>query len=274
MPQFSTSVLATGVDTLTCSAEWAGGVHGLIGLAQYVQGQEASHGSKVMAFKRGPYRGVQTRHVGLAFKPGRVLAELRGVWADDWYRDLLAYADKVSRIDLQVTVKQDPYDHDQAVRIALGDREKPKQAGRPSRFQLIMETSGGSTLYIGRGASRYQARMYEAGYKHPGQGLEECWRYEVQCRRERAQQVADVLERSEDYRPWLASAVHEHFRRRGVEPIYSPPAAVSLSPLAEAATDAAKGLNWLATSVAPSLRRHEAWGTYQQALRALGIADS
>jgi Replication initiation factor len=273
LPHHSTAIVSAGVDTLTCSAEWNGGVHGLIGLAQYVQQQEAALGSKVMPFKRGPYRGVQTRHVGLGFKPGRVLAELRGTLADEWYRDFLPYSDKVSRVDLQTTVRQQPYDHDQAVRIALGEREAATQAGRPSRFQLIMEPSGGSTLYIGRGASRYQARMYEAEYKHPKQGMEECWRYEIQARRERAQQMADLLVGNGDVQPFVQAAVHSHFARRGVEPIFDPQAHCHIPPLAQAETDAARSLNWLSTSVAPALRRHEAWGTYDRAIKALGIPE-
>lgn len=273
MPQSSTSVRSVGVDTLTCSRPWLGGIDSFIDLAQYLQRDEAAHGSKLMPFKRGSYRGAQTKHVGIAFAPGRVLAELRGAAAHEFWPHFTERAEKVSRLDVEVSVRQDPYDHDMALRLYLGERKRAEQRGRPSTFRMQGESDGGTTLYIGHGASRYQARLYERFYKT---GLEEdanVWRYEVQCRRERAFQVAHLALGMGDVQPFLQAAVHSHFTRRGVVPIFDPSADADVSPLPTPTTDRERNLRWLGASVAPALERHRAWGSYDQALKVLGVSD-
>lgn len=272
-PQFSTSVLSAGVDTLTCSAPWEGGSFSFIDLAMYLQRDEAAHGSKTAYFKRGSYRGVQTRHVGLGFAPGRVLAELRGDVAHEFWPHFLDRAERVSRIDLEVSVKQHPYQHDMALQLYLADHEQARERGRPATLRMIGEAAGGTTLYIGKGASRYEARLYERFYKTLNTADREVWRYEVQARRERAQQLAGMAASVPDFSPWVQAVVRQHFDRRGVPPIFDSSTDVRVSPLPEAETDRDKSLRWLGSSVAPALERHRAWGSYDRAKQVLGIAD-
>lgn len=273
MPQYSASVLSVGIDTLTCSVPWEGGANSFIDLALYLQRDEATHGSKVTPFKRGAYRGENSKHVGLAFKPGRVLAELRGPLAHEFWPHFLDRAEKVSRIDLEVSVRQEPYDHQMAVRIWQAERDKSRPVGKPAKARLQAEDTGGSTLYLGTGASRYQARLYERFYKTHLEDDRDVWRYEVQARRERAQQAADLLRTAGDPLPLVQAAVHRHFLIRGVPPIFGSGADLELRPLPRPTTDEARSLNWLGTSVAPALRRHRAWGSYDRAKHALGIED-
>lgn len=270
----STTVLSAGVDTLTCSRPWEGGIDSFIDLAQYLQRDEASHGSKVAPFKRGSYRGAQTKHVGIGFAPGRVLAELRGNVAHEFWPHFLERAEKVSRLDVEVSARQHPYDHDMALRLYLGERERAKQRGRPAKFRMQGEADGGTTLYIGTGASRYQARLYERFFKTKAQEDREVWRYEVQCRRERALQMAQQLACSGDPGPLAADCVYSHFAQRGVTPIFDPREVASLAPLPRPETDQARSLRWLSLSVAPALERHRSWGSYTDALKVLGVADS
>jgi DNA relaxase NicK len=271
LPQFTTEIRSAGVDTLTCSAERDKSGSHLLELARQLQLAEARHGSKLSPFKRAVYSGVQSAHVAWGEQKDRVLVELRGRWAHDWWNSVLPLASKVSRLDVQVSVFQEPYDHDMALRLYLGDRKRAEQRGRPSQFRYQGEADGGSTLYIGKGASRYQGRLYERYFKSHQEDELNVWRYEVQCRRERARQVADLIRGTEDVRPFLSGLVHQHFARRGVVPIFDPQTDVSVAPLPEAETDSHKSLNWLASSVRPALARHEAWGTHEQAIRALGI---
>ncbi|HEX2924133.1 MAG TPA: hypothetical protein VHS28_08915 [Chloroflexota bacterium] len=274
MPHSTTRLVSVGPDTLTCTAPWEGSVDSFIDLTQGLIRDELAHGARQTYFKRGSYRGIQTRHVGLAFKPGRVLAEVRGVVAHEFWPHYLDRAEKVSRLDLEVSVKQEPYDHDLALRLWRDEREAATQRGRPSKFKLIAEAAGGTTLYVGTGASRYQGRLYEAVYKHPGQGMEDTWRYEVQCRRERAQQMAQLLVDAPDADPFVAAAVHRHFSRRGVPPIFTPTTEAVVPPLDESETDRDASLRWLGQSVRPALHRHVAWGSYEKALKVLGVDES
>ena len=274
MSHSSTDVLSAGVDTLTCSAERdRNGAH-LMELAKSLQLAEARHGSKLSPFHRAVYSGVQSQHVAWGEKKDRVLVELRGRWAYDWWESVVSLADKVSRIDVQVSVRQQPYDHEMALRLYLADRKAAQQRGRPPKMKLIGESDGGTTLYIGRGASRYQARMYERFFKSKQEEDKDVWRYEVQSRRERAQQMADVGRRAGDIQPFVQAVVHSHFKRRGVVPIFHPAADVSMAPLPNPTSDKQKSLRWLGSSVAPAIARHREWGSYDEAIAALALDDS
>lgn len=271
MPHSSTAVIQTGVDTLTCSVAWEGGIHSFISLAQWLLAEDQLAGSKVVPFKRGSYRGETSRHVGLAFAPGRVLAELRGGVAHEFWPHFLERAEKVSRLDVEVSVRQVPYDHQMAVRIWQGERAKDRPVGKPAKARLQAEDSGGSTLYLGTGASRSQGRLYERFYKTRLDEDKDVWRYEVQTRRERAVQVADLLLRSPDPQSDVPALVHGYFARRGVHPIFNPTTHLDLAPLPTPTTDRDRSLQWLSDAVHPALERHRLWGSYEEAKKRLAL---
>lgn len=274
MSEYSSTVVSVGVDTLTCSAESDDRKPYLQSLAGYLLMRSAAEKNRVGYFKRGPYVGGQTRSVGFAEWHGRTLLELRGGYARDWGLLVLPYAEKVSRIDVQVTVRQEPYDDELAWRAWEAARALAKMEGRPPRYTLWADASRGSTLYVGRLGSRFMGRVYEKGKEDPNGGWQDCWRYEVQARRERAAQVAMELGGSDEPQPWIARCVEGHFTARGVQPIYRTQNAYSLAPLPRESTDEAKSLRWLSSSVAPVLARLDGMGSRDKALRALGLPET
>lgn len=271
MTHCTTAIKSVGVDTLTCSASTDGNLSHLRELGVELMMHSAEKGNRVGYFKRGPFVGGQTREVGYAEWKDRGLVELRGATAREWWPEVLPLADKVSRIDVQVTVEEEPYNDARAVLSWFRASRRAKREGRPPRYTLWADASKGSTLYIGRLGSRFLARMYEKGKEDPHGGWGNCWRYEVQARRERAVQVADELGKASDPGERIRGLVASHFTERGVPPIYSASTTASLAPLPSEETDAAKSLAWLAQSVAPVLQRLYSAGSYEDALKALGI---
>lgn len=271
LPHISTTVRSVGVDTLTASAGGEDRLPYLQSLGCYLLMRSAQQGNRVAYFKRGPYQGGQTRDVGYAEHHGRGLVELRGEVARDWGLLLLPWTDKVSRIDLQVTVNQEPYWDDMAYCAWLDAKDKARIEGRPAHYTLYADATKGHTLYIGRRASRFQARLYEKGKEDGAAEWENCWRYEVQARRERAQQVAGELGGASQPEAEITRLVHSHFNARGVVPIYHPSEPYQLAPLPPECTDSARSLKWLGSSVAPVVERLYSTGDYDAALRALGI---
>lgn len=271
MPHSSTSVLSVGVDTLTASAGEDGNLSHLRELGVDLLMRSADKGNRVGYFKRGPFVGGQTREVGYAEWRDRGLVELRGATAREWWPEVLPLAGKVSRLDVQVTVEQKPYNPDMAILAWFRAARRARLEGRPPRYTLWADAAKGSTLYIGRLGSRFLARLYEKGKEDPKGGWGESWRYEVQARRERAVQVAVELGRSSNPESWIAGCVAGHFSARGVDPIYRAEDPTNLAPLQKEQTDAEKSVRWLAASVAPVLERLYGSGHYEDALAALGI---
>lgn len=264
-------VKSVGVDTLTASAGEEGQLQELRRLGADLLVESAARGNRTHYFKRGPFVGVQTRDVGLADWRGRGLVELRGARAREHWPKVVALADKVSRIDVQVTVEEEPYNDARAVLAWFRSSRRAKREGRPPEYTLWADAAKGSTLYIGRLGSRFLARMYEKGKEEPDGPWENCWRYEVQARRERAEQVALAVRESELPESRIASLVHQHFQTRGVSPIYAPQETYSLASLPQEAPDTTRSLDWLGSSVAPVIQRLYDAGVYDQALARLGI---
>lgn len=267
----TTTIASSGVDWLTCSAPTDGNGGHLRELGVELLMESAGKGNRVRPFKRGVYYGGGTNHVGVGEYNGRVLVEVTGALADEWWRELVPLAEKVSRIDVQVSVRQQPYDTMLAMRAWQESVLRAGAEGRPPDYDLYARRTKGTTLYIGEGASRYRARLYERWYKEPIDANKDVWRYEVQARRERAVQVADVLARSDDAQTDARALVYSHFERRGVPPIFDPGATVDIPPVPEAPTDKAKSLAWLTRSVRPVIERLAAWGAGEEALRALAV---
>lgn len=271
MPQSTTTITSAGIDWLTISApnDERGLTLRELGVQALID--QAAKGNRVHPFHRGIYYGGTCGGVGVGEHKDRTLLEITGGLADLWAPALLPLAEKISRIDVQVSVRQEPYDHMLALRAWAKSILRARQEGRQPDYDLYARRTKGSTLYIGEGASRFRARLYERWYKEQVPENENVWRYEVQARRERARQVGSLLPKGASALPWAKGYVHSHFARRGVEPIFDGGTAVSLPPLVEGVSDREKTLEWLAQSVRPALSRLEGWGALDQALRVLGV---
>jgi len=271
MREYTTAVQSVGVDTLTCTAGEDGKLVELRKLGVELLMEDAGRGNRVQPFKRGPYLGGQTKSVGYAEWRDRGLVELRGVAAYDRWRDVLPLADKVSRIDVQVSVRQEPYDPHLAFRCWMGAEPTTPPEGKPPQYDIYARRRQGSTLYVGDRKSRFLARMYERWPKSKDDAEKDVWRYEVQCRRERAVQVAHELGGLDDVQPYLQGYVHQHFDRRGVPPIFDPADPVEVAALPRLLTDDERTLRWLAAAAAPAIRRLSALGKETDTLRVLGL---
>lgn len=274
MPQCTTAITSSGVDWLTLSAPVDGNGNHLRELGVELLMDSAKKGNRVRPFKRGTYYGGATNHVGVGEYQNRVLVELSGAVADEWWRELVPLAEKVSRIDLQVSVRQEPYDKMLAMRSWAKSLVRARAEGRPPDYDLFARRTQGSTLYIGQGASRFRARLYERWYKDPIDENVDTWRYEVQARRERALQVAGLLSQQHAPETWTQAFVHQHFDARGVPPIFAAEATAPLPPLPEPSPDRDRSLAWLARTVQPVMKRLDSWGATREALRALGVESN
>ncbi len=265
---------SAAVDWITCSAHEGKPRDLLREYGVELMMRDAAKGNRVGPFRMGRYYGGHTRHVGVAEWGERCLVAIAGGQAEAEYRELLQLADHVSRIDIQVSVRQHPYDADMAINTFLAERQAKAQEGRPPQFDLYARRSAGSTLYLGDGASRFLARLYERWPKTKDEADEDIWRYEVEAKRERAQQMADDLRAAADPDAFIRGRVWSHFARRGVEPIFKVDAPSEALPLSEPEPDKVRSLRWLSHSVRPVLSRLDQWGAGPEARRLLGLEES
>lgn len=270
----NTTVISAGIDWLTVTAS-EGKQHDL--LREYgveLLMDDAKKGNKVFPFRLRGYEGGSTRNVQVGERGPSVLVRLMGGIADSEWPEALALAQGCSRIDLQVSVRQEPFDRDLAIRTWQEAKTQADQEGKPPQYDLYARKNAGSTLYIGDRASRYFARMYDRWAKTKQDADLGVWRYEVECKRERASQVAATLPRGDQAVPWTTGFVYGHFARRGVDPVFATDEAIALPPLHEEPTDAERSIAYLGRVARPVLERLSSWGRLGDGLRALGPSGS
>lgn len=235
---------------------------------------DAKAGNKVFPFRLRGYEGGSTRNVQVGERGPSVLVRLMGSIADSEWPEALALAQGCSRIDVQVSARQEPFDKDLAITTWLYAKHLADAEGKPPRLDLYARKHEGSTLYIGDRSSRYFARMYDRWAKTRRDEDMGVWRYEVEAKRERAVQVAGMLQQAARTDYLAAAIVWDHFAHRGVRPIYDVQEPIRPAPLRREPTDADRSVAFLERVARPVLERLSSWGRLGDGLRALGPAGS
>lgn len=203
------------------------------------------------------YVGVSA---GNCFAGGRgdgSFLQLTGSYADRHFANVWSSGVKVSRIDLQITVRYTERLPDlgkQAYADAV-DAMGNFKGMRGRKLTTISGSDGGYTLYIGSMHSEQRGRMYNKEAQCPLPEYERAWRYEVVFKNELALQVAGMLKSGAETRlPTIVEIVKEWYKRRGVDIDGLDAVNLVTLPLERVRrTDAEKRLLWLSEQVRPAV---------------------
>ncbi len=271
MSEYTATVVSVGVDWVTASAEKGEKAELLKEYGLRLVGAEAGNRERMYEWGNHGLSGWRTRHAVCMWDDERTVVELHEHLSHEQWADALELADNCSRFDVETTVRQEPFDRQLAIREWQDSLTRRTEVGKEPYYDLYARRGKGSTLYIGSGASRFKARLYDKGRESRDPAWRDCWRYEVQARRERAQQISSELGNAPDPQGAMASLVRDHFATRGVDPIYSAPPSEGLPPLPRARTDSERALAWVETAWRPTLKRLAEWDAEGDAWRVLGF---
>lgn len=226
--------------------------------------------------------GLPGIRLGASHRNGYI-AILSGSQADVLWRHFLPNARRVTRIDLAVTANvgfQVPdvpkvyYEHIRKVEKCGQDGAK-RGRGRPRRVSLIVNNSGGQTLYIGSRKSSQYGRVYDKGVesKRAKEGF--IWRYEVEVKKPLAEALARSIILSDKTRGQkMTGWVWDWFSSRGVLPLFPPKPALSVAKLETDLVGDDRKVRWLRSGVQPTVQYLISRGRGEDALRALGLFNS
>lgn len=269
--EYTTSTQSAGVDWLTVTAHEAPKSHLLREWGIETMMADASQGNKVTPFALRGWKGGGTRNVQVGEKGGAVIVRLMGGIALDKWGDAYEVSDHCSRIDIQATVRQEPFDPNLPMECWALASETRRADGRPPQLDIYARAHRGSTLYVGDRSSRLFARLYNRYAKTGVESDLHTWRYEVEAKRERAEQIVGLLAASDDPGQLAAAVVFDHFDARGVVPIFEPTDCFKLPPLPPEESDDDRSLRWLKASCKPVLARLHAHGREADLSRTLGV---
>lgn len=257
-------------DYLTCSAVDDRGLNTLHSFASQLMRSEAESGNELHPWSMKGYRGWRAGNIEIGTFQERVLVRCSAHVAAHSWTKLFELSEKISRIDLQVTVvvhgsvtSRIETHRQQALKFSAENLEKPI-------VRWIQDNRHGYTLYLGARESNVFGRIYD---KYAREGLDhwkQCVRYEVQFNKRLARPVASTLVRTPVWKNAIAADVCRFFEDRGV-PLPRLTDARSTYCSHRTRTDADRKLAWLADSVRPSVLSLLAMGRGPEVLRALGL---
>lgn len=274
---------AASVDWLTVTAKEAKYQGLLFDEANRVMTALKEMGNVQKPWKMRGYEGYSCGGFRWGARHDSSICMLSGDTAQLNWPVMLAWAGKVTRLDLAVTVTlleplpdvaKDAYDF-LTLRGTVTE-------GRTKKYTLIVNNSGGQTMYIGSRASDQYGRLYDKGREQDKDDtipIGKIWRFEVEFKAYRADRVAaqllEVARLEQTHaRDQIAATVYKWYLSRGIKPIWfaDDNTAFSMETSAKL-SDEDITLQWLSRQVSPSVTRLIERGRGTEVLEALGIAD-
>jgi hypothetical protein len=244
---------------------------GLTAQGETIVDQLAADGYKRRAWAKWGFVGESARYASFGHRADDTCVVLSGWVADGFLVGIAHWATKISRIDLQVTVKTDP-PLEGVARRHYADFVRAGPGGRQGATASIIQSSdGSSTAYLGRRISAKWLRIYDKGRESGEDHYFGCWRYELELKNDTAMDAARYLLSSDDRQRDVAATLHRHCITHGTEPIY-PANGAGLCLLApRPLTDFAQRCDWLAKSVAGAAQEVSNVVGPEALLRILGV---
>lgn len=231
---------------------------------------EADCGNDIKPWGMSGFKGWKCGHVELGKRDHLFMCRLSGRAAANGWKRMVHVCDRVTRIDVQATIKTGCGPTD---RIEFHRREALRFCEKHDDVPIarwIRDNRDGYTLYLGSRESNVFGRIYDKYAREKLDHFLGCVRYEVQFNSRLATSIAFVLERMDSPKPGMAGYISQFLEARGV----TPPAldASQLTPcVPRVRTDADRKLAWIKESVRPSVLSLIALGRGQEVLEALGL---
>lgn len=232
--------------------------------------QTKGHGPGKHLVQRGGYEIIKWPGFSYGLGPQGYIVTLSSLLASKYWLPFAAYAERCTRIDLQVTFefKTDP--------LGLISNEYEGIMGDKSvdgrrNYSLIKNRKGGQTLYVGSRSSTQFGRLYDKSRQDKSGQWVNAVRYEVQFNKPASSEVMRKLMNHYDDEDYIGDLVLSWFERRAVTPPRLPSSLINEIRVQTEQNPFEKKLEWLRSSVRPVVMMLGAAGLISDVEDALGI---
>lgn len=240
------------------------------GLASTLLQTEEAKGNRMRTWYMMGFSGLACGQVQAGISGRGFLFRLSGEVAAAHWREVYALSTNVSRLDCQFTLRHDGPWFDRALYHASEARRYQKERAPHMKVTVIDGGAHGRSLCVGSRSSDQYARIYDKEKESRQEHYRDCWRYEVEFKKEAAEFAAAELSAEENSRLTPGAQVAGWLRRRKIDPgqlLMD----VALPCSHKRSSDAIRSLKWFRSSVKPSVDRVLKHGLASEALDALGI---
>lgn len=224
------------------------------------QAAEARAGGRPIPFALMGYQGTTVGRVRFGRRSDAALLQLSGDLAERHADDVLGSAERISRVDLAVTVRlahPDGFLGEETYAQACNWRDLHPTSAIPS---LVQDDDGGSTAYVGRRSSDRYLRVYnkEAECRARDDKKEaahylRCWRYELEVKGSPAFGSVRLACAAADRSTFLQSQLYAYCVEHGITPAFIPTHDAPLVPGFRRRSDAETRMAWLRRAVNPAI---------------------
>lgn len=248
-------VISSGLDWLTTGATTPARVIAVETFMHRLQTESRAQGAEVRAWAANGYVGYTCDGCTIGSRGGHTIARLSGSAARIQGPSLLALAETVSRLDVQVTVRDLDGSRNWASIARASARQDKRVESGMTRQLYLTDGQGGDTFYLGRRVSTRFYRVYNKTAESKGEWPNGCWRFEIEYKGPRAEHWAEIIRRQKNTHDVGRSICAAGFRDYGIEL----PCDVLTSKWKDRApvriTDSERQLEWLAKSVRPLIHK-------------------
>lgn len=261
--------VASGVDWITATVSHLIENKPYLELGKSIVADQIRSGHKEQRFSAYGYEGKSAGSACYGVRKDTYYVRLSSGCAKIGWKEVLRLGGKPSRIDLQQTYlleKPTPQLFEGLYKQSLG---RDRKQGRAKKTAIILNSTGGDTVYYGSRASDNYGRIYDKGVEQRSNEPGILIRAEVEYKKGLAQQIANAVFFAEKCEEEINLFLTNFFAREGVCL-----AEHTDRDFENARVDKTKSLvrslRWLNEGVAPALRKIAAIVGEEELLNQLG----
>ena len=258
-------VLRSAVDYLTITTKEGRASAALIQSLYALKDREFWFKERNKAWSFMGYRGRAYEGIRYGIRGDEAIVMLSGPQAGTMWSEIARKRQRCTRIDLAVTI--DLACQDMGVGKRAYEQAVKFWSGKSSQ---VMNSRGGTTVYLGSRTSDYMGRLYDKGAES---GLPSgwVWRYEIEIKKKVAEGLLNRMLDTGDVGNWIADYVWSWYSARGVTPIFGGRNTDSAIEISASIPSDEKSLSWLSSQVKPTVKRLLVNGKLAEVKEALGL---
>lgn len=261
--------LKASVDYVTCTTKTREASDVLVKRLYDAIGEDYLIGQRRTPWRFKGYHGQSLEGCRYGLRGDEAIVILSGNTAGRLWSEITPVATNVTRLDLAVTLALKSSDE----AFAINQYHALRAGTNGLTNSLVVNTRGGSTLYVGSRQSRFYGRLYDKGAEQGGQ-KGKVWRWEVEVKKPVSKLVVAQLLKEKDPAAYIVEYVSNWFLTRGVECVTISTNLVSVMEISSTVQSPEKTLLWLTTQVKPSVQRLLIDGRRKEVIEALGLKQT
>jgi len=267
------SVVDSAVDYITCTSGFQDESKLMLLKAEQLIDSEFRAGNDVKPWGMKGYKGWRCGRVEYGWRhDGAIVRLSSGLAANYWY-DIYQFARRVSRVDVQCTLKCEG-----AVNLEIAEIRKQVSTffqGRTDgpRITWWSDSLGGATVYLGSRQSGLYFRGYNKAVQSQDEAFTDCLRCELEVKSVYLPCLMAQLTSGELVSDVIRGVLSGFLNERGVSSKFESADPRLLSRCPTVVTDRVKQLRWLRECVSPTVKKLIDSGSQDEVLLALGVLD-